>query len=45
LKVGLSLRAGTRSFVFDIADGQPQQLDHYVIGGKWPRFLMIFQSW
>jgi hypothetical protein len=40
----LLLRALTGAFVLDVADGQLQQLDRGVVGGKCLRFLMIFRS-
>ena len=47
LASGLAGLLGTLSgpFVLDVTDRQPQQLDHRVVVGKWPRFLMILRSW
>jgi len=40
------LGAFAGSLVLDVADRQPQQLDHRVVAGEvWPRFLMILLSW
>jgi hypothetical protein len=33
------------AFVFDVADGQPQQFDNGVLGGEVPRFLVTLRSW
>ena len=33
------------AFVFDAADGQPQQFDHRVVVGEVAAVLMILRSW
>jgi len=37
--------AGAGALVLNVADGQPQQLDHRVVVGEVPAVLMILRSW
>jgi hypothetical protein len=42
---GEAFLAGAGALVFDVADGQPQELDHDVVAEELTAVLMILRSW